>query len=109
MYVSLRGRVIPNNGYAIIDDIGSWDNAVLCHTDRAVDFGDPFRRSGGNWFAPDGTRVNENDVPGFYRNRGPMVVRLHRTDSKANQGIYNCAIQDATTNYQAVYVGLYYP
>ena len=109
VYVSLRGRVIPNNGYAIIDDIGSGDNAVLCYTDLTVDFEYPPLHSGGDWFAPDGTRVNENDVPGFYRNRGPMVVRLHRTDSTANQGIYNCIIGDATTKNQTVYVGLYYP
>ena len=110
VYISLNGEIIPNHGYADISDIGSIDpTALLCNTDRGPGGnGD----SGGDWFAPNGTRVGRsgnNNVPGFFRNRGSMVLRLQRdtgTDPAA-EGIYWSSIFDAEGNYQMVYVGLY--
>ena len=70
------------------------------------------RDSGGSWFSPDGTRVGNSVnsiVPGFFRNRGSMVVRLLRdtgTDPAA-EGIFQSSIFDAEGNDQMVYVGLY--
>ena len=93
-----------------ISDIGSNDpTALLCNTDRGPGGSG---NSGGDWFAPDGTAVGHsgiNIVPGFVRNRAPMVVRLLRdtgTDPAA-QGIYWSSILDAEGNNQMVYVGLY--
>ena len=108
VYLSLNGDIIPNHGYVMISDIGSTDNtSLLCHTNKPAT-PDP-TNSEGDWFAPDGTRVTGNAVPGFRRNRGPMVVGLLRntaTDTPA-EGIYDCVIEnDALTN-QTVYVGLY--
>ena len=59
----------------VISDIGSTDNSShSCHTDL-----DPTEsHSGGDWFAPDNTRVYGNQVLGFVRNRGPHVLRLLR-------------------------------
>ena len=86
----------------LISDIGSTDDtALLCHMNYN---GIP---SYGNWFAPDGIRVNEDDVPGFTRNRGPMVVRLKRTTGTPAQGIYQCSIEDDQYMLHIVYVGLY--
>ena len=104
VYLSLNGEVIPNNGFVEISDIGSsGTTALLCHTD-----GSSF---GGDWFAPNGYRVGNvgsTDVPGFWRNRGAMVVRLRRTSGFApDQGIYKCRINDATETIQSVFVGLY--
>ena len=80
MYLSLNGEIIPNHGYVAFSDIGSNDHtALLCNTDRGPGSRDD---SGGDWSAPDGTRVGNienNNVPGFVRNRGSMVVRLKRT------------------------------
>ena len=109
MYLSLNGEIIPNHGYVEIDDIGSNDpTALLCNTNRGQGSG---RDSGGDWFAPDGTAVGNtanNRVPGFIRNRGPMVVRLIRTPSETpNEGIYRCDVRDNTNTAQNVYVGLY--
>ena len=111
MYLSLNGDVIPNHGYV---DIGSTDStALLCHTNRTATLGPPEnpenQHSGGDWFAPDGTRVDGTDVPGFRRKRGRMVVRLLRntaTDPPA-EGIYDCVVEDDTLTPQTVYVGLY--
>ena len=83
-------------------DIGSRDeDALLCHTDYN---GVP---SSGNWIAPNGDRINEDDVPGFTRNRGPMVVRLKRYTGTPAQGIYHCSIKDAEGINKFVHVGLY--
>ena len=93
-----------------ISDIGSSDTtALLCHTNRPSPPPGSVA-SGGDWFAPDGTRVGtlgSTDVPGFERNRGPMLVRLRRTSSTPYEGIYRCEVYDATEVPQTVYVGLY--
>ena len=63
--------------------------------------------AGGDWHAPDGTRVSGTDVPGVTRTRDPMVVRLRRTSGTPPEGMYRCTIEDATSTFQIVYVGLY--
>ena len=106
VYLSLDGIVIPNHGYVEIGDIGSNDDsALLCHTNFPPPPGSP--TSGGDWFAPDGTRVDGTAVPGVTRNRDPMVVRLKRASGDPPEGIYRCTIEDATSTVQMVYVGLY--
>ena len=90
----------------VIDDIGSTDDtALLCHTNDPPPPGGA--NSGGDWFAPDRTRVSHNDDPGVTRNRGPMVVRLQRTSGEPPEGIYRCSISDATSYYRNLYVGVY--
>ena len=98
VFLSLNGAVIPNHGYVAISHIGP--SALLCVTNR------PGTPNTGNWYAPDGTRVNEMDVSGVTRNRGRMVVRLRRTTGTAPEGIYWCSVQDAASTPQTVYVGL---
>ena len=90
----------------MISDIGSTDNtALLCHTNRPPAM--ESSNSGGNWFAPDGTRVNGMDVRGFKRNRGPMVVRLKTNSGSPDEGMYVCRIQNSSNNLQSIFVGLY--
>ena len=95
----------------LISDIGTAgdDTALLCITNRPPPTGTT--DSAGDWHAPDGTRVHRinNDVPGFLRNRGPMVVRLYRNTATGPpaEGIYYCQIQDDTNTLQTVNVGLY--
>ena len=105
VYFSLNDDIIPNHGYVDISDVGSTDNtALLCHTNYIR----PGTHSGGDWFAPNGTRLNENDVKGFTRNRGRMVVRLKRTiTGTPPEGMYWCLIDDAAGTPQIIYVGLY--
>ena len=95
----------------VISDIGSTTStALLCHTNRPTYPYSP--HSGGDWYASNGERVGSigtTDVPGFERNRGPMVVRLLRNTGTGTppQGIYQCLIMDADGNYSIVRVGLY--
>ena len=107
VFLRLNGTVIPNNGLLNISDIGSSDDtALLCITDRPPPSGS--FNSGGDWYAPDGTRVDGTAVPRFNRNRGSMVVRLFRMGSGTpTEGIYHCLIQDSTSRLEMVNVGLY--
>ena len=87
----------------MISDIDN--TALLCHTNKPASGAN----SGGDWFAPDGTRVNGNEVPGFTRDRKPMVVRLLRNSASGApaDGMYYCVIEDDALTEQTVYVGLY--
>ena len=104
----------------MISDIGSTDDtALICHTNRFGNLttapGSTYYHSVGDWFAPDGTTVGNtgtDDVPGFVRNRRPMIVILLRMTasdppSGPSEGIYYCVVEDDTFTYQTVYVGLY--
>ena len=113
--LTLNGYFIPNHGYVVIGDIGFTDGtALICHTNRIASIptsGGRFH-SGGDWFAPDGTKVgnrDSNDVPGFGRDRRPMMVRLHWNIATGtpSEGIYYCVVEDDTFIDQTVYVGLY--
>ena len=110
VFLSLNRAVIPNNGHLYISDIGSTDGtALLCITNRPPPSSGNPPHSGGDWFAPDKTRVDDTDVPGFGKNRGPMVVRLLRRESETpTEGIYQCIIEDGSTlGLKTVNVGLY--
>ena len=95
----------------MINGIGTTDDtALLCNTNyRPLNSGVVF--SGGNWYAPDNTRVGDivsNDVPGFRRNRNLGVLRLIRNaSSNPAEGIYHSEIQDNTNIVHILYVGLY--
>ena len=87
VYLSFNGEVIPNHGYVEISDIGCSDTtALLCHTNRP----DDVYTSVGHWFAPDWTNRVESvwAVPGFERNRSPMLVKLIRNSGAPDEGIY---------------------
>ena len=91
-----------------ISDIGSTDvTSLLCITNRPPPSGSP--NSGGDWYTPDGTRVDGTGVPGFSTTRGPMVVRLMTNTSTdpAAEGIYHCSIEVATLITYYISVGLY--
>ena len=113
MYLSLNDVIIPNNSYVGFNDIGSTENtALICNTNRTVINTDDKRHSGGNWYGPSGTRVDgigSDDVLGFVRTRGPMVVRLLRNTATdpPSEGIYHCVVEDDTMTQHTLYVGLY--
>ena len=119
---SLRGTTFQNNSLVTLEDIGEWDDALLCMTDLAdccrgsdTPSGTP---SVGDWFFPNGTAVPNtvidiingiNIVWKFYRNRGPRVVRMNRRNGGVD-GIYHCEIPVSLgppIAYQKLYIGVY--
>ena len=108
MYLTLNGTFIPNHGYVNISDIGSTDDtALICKNNNVTT-----HVLNGDWHAPDGSKVgslNESTVPGFERDRGPMVVRLRRRTASdpPSEGIYYCVVKNNTFTAPTVYVGLY--
>ena len=114
MYLTLNGGYIPNHGYVNVSNIGDTDGtALICNTNRIANISNPNGpNSGGDWYAPDGTRVGDrgsDDVPGFVRDRRPMIVQLVRNTATGtpSEGIYYCEVEDDTFTDQTVYVGLY--
>ena len=108
VYISLKDAVVPNNGYVAIRDIGSTDNsALICHTNRPSNGA----HSGGDWYGPNGKKVDYStgtSVPGFVRNRAPMIVRLKRFYfGSPSNGIYYCDVNDSMNTSHTVYVGVY--
>ena len=64
-------------------------------------------RALGNWFFPNGTRVQSSGVKwDIHRTRGQMVVLLHRRKGGA-EGIYMCTIPDTYGVFQTIYIGVY--
>ena len=108
VYLSLNGRVIPEQGYVVISEIGTVgdDTALLCFTNRPTPTGSS--NSGGYWYSPDGLSIAGTVVPGVSRNRGPMVAILYRDTATGLQaeGIYQC--HDDTDTLHALHVGLYH-
>ena len=113
MYLSLNDVIIPNNSYVVISGIGSTENtALICNTNCPVINNFNKHHSGGDWYGPSGTRVGgigSDDVPGFVRTRGLMVVRLLRNTATdpPSEGIYHCMVEDDTMTEHTLYVGLY--
>ena len=108
---SLRGTTYQNNSLVTLDEIGEWDNALLCVTDLTACCKHPFTGEMGlalgNWFFPNGTRVpSEGGHWDFFRARGQMVVHMHRRRGRV-RGIYHCEIPDAINNEQTIYIGVY--
>ena len=93
VYLSLRGVIIPDNGYLLISDIGSTeDDSLICHTSS---------ESGGHWLSPNSSEIFQ----GFNISHDSMVVRLHRMTAadQHGSGIYTCV----GSSNETVYVGLY--
>ena len=63
--------------------------ALICHTKH------PYSSdSGGDWFAPDGTVVSGDNVPGLTTYELPIALRLFRNavSDPAPKGIYQCVV-----------------
>ena len=114
VFLSHNDDIIPNHGYVDISDIGSTeDTALICNTNRPATFRGG-ANSGGDWFGPSGIvvggfTIGVSSVPGFMRNRDPMIVRLLRNTATdpPSEGIFHCEVEDDTDTKQTVYVGLY--
>ena len=107
VWFSLRGATYQNNSIVILEDIGEGDDALLCMTNQTACCGPANMPVLGNWFFPNGSRVPSSGGNwDFYRDRGQMVVRLHRRRGGV-EGIYHCEIPDIFGFTQTIYIGVY--
>ena len=111
VWFALNGTTYQNNSLVTLEDIGEWDDALLCVTDLTVCCISPYTGVNGsalgNWFFPNETRVpSPSSWWEVYRSRGQMVVSLHRSRGGVS-GIYRCEIPDARNIIQTIYIGVY--
>ena len=103
----LRGIPYRNNSIVFLEDIGEYDDALLCITNQTACCRPPHSGVIGNWFFPNGTRVpSSGGQQDIYRTRGQMVVLLHRKRGGV-EGIYRCEIPDTFGFIQTLYIRVY--
>ena len=108
---SLRNTTYQNNSIVTLEDIGEWDDALLCITNLTTCCRSKNRSALGQWFFPNGTSVlSTGKQRNFHRTRGPMMVVMHRRRGGVN-GIYCCRIipdsTDVNQTNQTIYIGVY--
>ena len=111
VWFSLNGTTYQNNSCVTLEDIGEWDNGLLCVTNLTACCRPPYIGENGtamgNWFFPNGTRVPSTGAQwDFHRTRGQMVVLLQRRRG-GEDGIYHCEIPDSANVTQSIYIGVY--
>ena len=90
--IFLNGTWIANNSIVTLGDIGEGNCSLLCYTNLSRCCSD---LRAGEWYFPNKTTVQTRgeDNKGFYRNRGPRVVRLNRRNNATTPtGIFCCVI-----------------
>ena len=103
VYFQLNGISYDNSSKFIITNIGeSDDGSLLCVTDNPNCCKTPAM---GEWYFPNNMSTVRTQGFGdsFYRNRGPMVVRLHRRyNAMRPTGLFCCVIPDANEVIQRI-------
>ena len=116
-YVSFMGENLPNHAYVDLTLVGNNTyNLVRCHTDLASCCGSSQGDHRGDWYFPDGGRLENSSHGGdIDRTRGDMRVNLRRRNNATGpSGIYRCDIATVAVHddndlsvRETVYVGLY--
>ena len=115
-YVSFMGTNLTNHSYVnltLVGNIREGNDSVQCHTDLDTCCGDPGHPDRGDWYFPNGMRLNFNADPGdIYEVRRPAQrVDLSRRNNGGTSGIYCCTIETNAAHNdsgrETVYAGLY--
>ena len=115
-YVSFMNQTLADHSYvdfSLVGDDSSGSDSVQCHTDLNTCCTMPQGVHRGDWWFPDGSRLQFN--ADIYEARGDQRVYLRRRNSVTSPvGIYRCGIptiavhDDSDISVRAtVYVGLY--
>ena len=114
-YVSFKGQTLVNHSYVDLSTVGNssnGSNSVQCHTDLSTCCSGSQGPHRGDWYFPNGTRLQfSGDV---YEARGANRVFLRHTNATGPTGIYRCDIATVVVHdvigisvRDTVYVGLY--
>ena len=114
-YVSFMGTNLPNHSYVDLTLVGSAVNgsdSVQCHTDLSTCCSNAQGPDRGDWYFPNGSRLQFVADPGdIYLFRGAQRVDLRRRNNGDTSGIYRCDIETNAVNdedgRETMYVGLY--
>ena len=110
-YVSFMGDVLMNHSYVDLSLVGTSQNdRVVCHTNVGTCCTVTQGAHRGDWFFPNGTRLNFSDNGGnIYETRGEQKVALRRRNNESVSGIYQCniPIRAEGTIARSIYIGLY--
>ena len=98
-----------NNGFVNVNDIGEYDSALLCQTNKTNCCLGPNNRFG-EWYFPNGSPVGKfkhyPSYDSFYRNRDDKIVRLNRHGNPSERGRFYCILPDANDIDQTVFVNI---
>ena len=111
-YITLGGRVLPNNSYLSVYEIGTnASTGIQCHTDLSNGSHD------GQWYSPTGGRLFTSPsyyVP-FYTadiEQGIALVLQSSPIRRRLEGIFRCDIKTNSTSdtdeSESVFVGIYH-
>ena len=116
-YVSFLGQTLANHSYVDLSLVGtSGSDSVQCHTDLTTCCTSYRGPHHGDWYFPNGTRLQFSGNGGdIFESRGAQRVDLRRSNRATSPvGIYRCDIptnvvhDDIDISVRAtVYVGLY--
>ena len=106
-YLIFMGNNIPNHSYVNLSTVGT-DNvdAVQCHTDLFTCCSGAQGPDRGDWFFPDGNRLQFYSYSDVYEGRNDRVVHLFYTSNGGTSGIYRCDVQ-TSDGRKSAYIGLY--
>ena len=116
-YVSFMGANLLNHSYVDLTAVGNENSKVQCHTDLISCCNRTQGINRGDWYFPNGSRLQFNGDRGdIFEQRVAERVDLRRRNDGDTSGIYRCDIEtnhnhihnasDNTTR-ETVYVGLY--
>ena len=113
-YLTFMGNNIPNHSYVDLNTVGSalnGLNSVQCHTDLKTCCNPAQGRDRGDWYFPNGKRLQFFGGSIIYENRTDQRVDLRFLGRGDISGIYHCDIETTSVNdengWETVYVGLY--
>ena len=118
-YVSFMGTNLPNHSYVdltVVGSAGDGSDSVQCHTDRDTCCSMTQGPDRGDWYFPNGDRLQLLDDGDVYERREAQRVDLRCRNNAGSSGIYRCTIETTavhsddssdTTTREAVYAGLY--
>ena len=109
MVLSLKGAAIASDGYVDANDIGEYNNALHCKTNKTDCCA--YNRAG-EWFFPNGSQVrilayfHHSSHDYYYRNRDQRVVRLNRFRNPPEKGHFQCEVPNANEELQITHVNI---
>ena len=111
---------LSNHSYVDLTAVGAamdGSDSVQCHTDLSTCCNKTQGADRGDWYFPDGNRLQFNGDPGdIYQFRLAQRVDLRHRNNAGTSGIYRCTVEtnavhsdndSDTTTRETVYAGLY--